>query len=119
MLQNFESISGLHINLGKNGLACIDVGDHFLGDLSNFVGCSILGWPLTHLGVLLGGNPHLVTFWDLVIIKISKRKDNWEGAFFSFGVERIIGKVLFSRLGLSPLFPIMFVEHPSLLSFFV
>ena len=87
MLQNFVSISGLCINLGKNGLACIDVEYHFLGDLSNLVVCAILHWPITHLGVLLGGNPHLVTFWDLVIIKISKRMDNWEGAFFLFGVE--------------------------------
>ena len=85
LLQIFESIFGLHNNLGKSGLIGINVEDHFLEDLSNLVGCAIMDWPLTYLGVPLGGNPHSVSFWDQVTMKISKRLDNWKVSFFSLG----------------------------------
>lgn len=42
----------------------------------------------SHLSrVLLGGNHRMKSFWDHVIQRISKKLDNWKGAYFSLGVE--------------------------------
>lgn len=85
LLRFFEIASGLKINLSKSGLAGINVDSQVLTAFALSAGCQSLHWPLVYLGIPLGGNPRALSFWDPVVSKISKRLDNWKGAFFSLG----------------------------------
>ncbi|KAL6346450.1 hypothetical protein AAG906_033246 [Vitis piasezkii] len=42
-------------------------------------------WPLSYLGLPLGGNPKTIGFWDPVIERISRRLDGWKKAYLSLG----------------------------------
>ena len=66
--------------------------------------CQVLQWPLTYLGVPLGGNPRALSFWDPMVRKISKRLDCWKCAFFSLG-----DKITLIQLCL-PSIPIYFIS---------
>ena len=47
--------------------------------------CKASGWPILYLGLPLGGNPKVCSFWDPVIERISRRLDGWQKAYLSFG----------------------------------
>ena len=81
----FEAIYGLKINLAKSGLASINVDNQIMKAFASLAGYQVLHWPITYLGIPLGGNPHALSFWDPVVCKISKRLDCWKCAFFSLG----------------------------------
>ncbi|RVW80650.1 hypothetical protein CK203_044356 [Vitis vinifera] len=49
----------------------------FLGKVSE--------WPLSYLGLPLGGNPKTISFWDPVVERISRRLDGWKKAYMSLG----------------------------------
>ncbi|RVW76917.1 hypothetical protein CK203_051555 [Vitis vinifera] len=42
-------------------------------------------WPLSYLGLPLGGNPKTIGFWDPVVERISRRLDGWKKAYLSLG----------------------------------
>lgn len=56
-LKNFELISGLKINMSK----------------SCMVGCRVDQWSIKYLGLLLGGLPRCISFWDPIVEKVSKK----------------------------------------------
>lgn len=85
ILQIFELVSGLRINLGKSGLASINIQENYLGELAGIADCAVSSWPITYLGIPLRGNPQLESFWDPVIQRISRKLDTWKGAYFSLG----------------------------------
>ncbi|KAJ9693399.1 hypothetical protein PVL29_012251 [Vitis rotundifolia] len=47
--------------------------------------CKISDWPISYLGLPLGGNPTASGFWNPVIERISRRLDGWQKAYLSFG----------------------------------
>ena len=51
-----DTIFGLKINLVKSDLVGIDVDNQFLNTFASLAGCQVLQWPLTYLGIPLGGN---------------------------------------------------------------
>ena len=54
-------------------------------------------WPLSYLGLPLGGNPKTIGFWDhLVVERISRRLNGWKKAFLSLG-----GRITLIQSGLS------------------
>ena len=42
-------------------------------------------WPLKYLGLPLGGNPLVMTFWDPIIERIGNKLNGWKRAFISKG----------------------------------
>lgn len=52
----FEVVSWLRISLSKYGSVGINVQERLLGYLANLVGCEVLHYLLSYLGVPLGGN---------------------------------------------------------------
>ncbi|RVW29636.1 hypothetical protein CK203_100953 [Vitis vinifera] len=42
-------------------------------------------WPLSYLGLPLGGNPKTIGFWDPVVERISRRLDGWKKTYLSLG----------------------------------
>ena len=81
----FCSVSGLKINMAKSTLLEMGVDEDSITSLAESVGCEVGAWPITYLGMRLGGNPCSRSFWELVITKVSKRLDGWKRAFLSKG----------------------------------
>lgn len=51
--------------------------------LAEVLGCGVGSWPLSYLGLPLGGNPKAASFWNLVIERTEKRLESWKKAFLS------------------------------------
>lgn len=67
IIKVFEQASGLNINYGKSELLGINVDDVEIEALVSKFGCKHYNWPTTYLGLPLGGNPKLPSFWNSVI----------------------------------------------------
>lgn len=62
VLQVFRSVPGLKAELGKCGFAAISLEDQALQMYDSLVACSMKEWPITYLGLPLGGNPWAISF---------------------------------------------------------
>ena len=87
ILSVFEQVSGLKINLERNTLSSINTSQEVLSSLALILDCKVSKWPLSYLGLPLGGNPKLVGFWDPVVESISRRLNGWKKTFLSLGFE--------------------------------
>ena len=81
----FEQVFGLKTNLEKNTISGINTRQELLSSLTLVLDCRVSEWPLSCLGLPLGGNPKTIGFWDLVVERISRRLDGWKKAFLSLG----------------------------------
>ncbi|KAJ9680549.1 hypothetical protein PVL29_019768 [Vitis rotundifolia] len=81
----FGQVSGLKINLEKSSISGINIGLELLSNLALVFDCRVSEWPLTYLGLPLGGNPKTIGFWDPVVERISRRLDGWKKTFLSLG----------------------------------
>ena len=55
-----------------------------MSSLASVLDCRVSEWPLSYLGLLLGGNPKTIGFWDLMVERILRRLDGWKKAFLSW-----------------------------------
>ena len=85
ILEVFGSISGLRVNLRKSIILGINIEDDLIHNLATITGCEVGVWPISYLGLPLGGNPRKISFWDPVVNKVAKRLDGWKKAFLSRG----------------------------------
>ncbi|KAJ9691416.1 hypothetical protein PVL29_013559 [Vitis rotundifolia] len=85
LLLVFGQISGLKVNLDKSNIYGINLEQNHLSRLADLLDCKASGWPMSYLGLPLGGNPKACGFWDPVVERISKRLDGWQNVFLSFG----------------------------------
>lgn len=83
ILHFLQIISSLCINLRKSRLVGINIDHQRIKDLTESRGFDVLDWSF----ILLGGNPKVVFFWDLVFpfIKIPEHLDRWKEALFPLG----------------------------------
>ena len=77
----FGQVSGLKINLEKNTISGINTRQELLSSLVSVLDCRVSKWPLSYLGLPLGGNPKTIGFWDPVVERISRRLDGWKMPF--------------------------------------
>ena len=71
--------------MAKSTLMGMGVDKDSVISLAESVGCEVEAWPITYLGMPLGGNPCSLSFWEPIISKISKRLNGWKIAFLSKG----------------------------------
>ena len=81
----FSLVLGLKINMAKSTLLGLRADEEMVQSLADLVGCEAGAWPITYLGMPLGGNPYCRSFWESVITKVAKRLDGWKRAFLSKG----------------------------------
>ncbi|RVX16773.1 LINE-1 retrotransposable element ORF2 protein [Vitis vinifera] len=81
----FGQVSGLKINLEKSTISGINTRQEVLSSLALVLECRVSEWPLSYLGLPLGGNPKTIGFWDPVVERISRRLDGWKKAYLSLG----------------------------------
>lgn len=83
VLQFSERVSGLRINMSNSGMVSVNLDGAVLAELSTLAGCGIIEWPMTYLGISIGGDPWEKSFWDLVVERVSKHLDNWKGGLLT------------------------------------
>ena len=81
----FGQVSGLKINLEKSTISGINTRQEVLSSLALVLECRVSEWPLSYLGLPLGGNLKTIGFWDPVVERISRRLDGWKKAYLSLG----------------------------------
>ncbi|GMP93319.1 hypothetical protein CsSME_00043204 [Camellia sinensis var. sinensis] len=78
ILRIFEIVSGLKVNLSKSSVVGINLEDSYVHRVVDMLRCCIDSFPLKYLGLPLGGDPRLASFWELVLVKIGKRLEGWK-----------------------------------------
>ncbi|XP_020420593.1 uncharacterized protein LOC18774736 [Prunus persica] len=83
ILELFCFVSGMEINKSKCSLVGINLDDGLLNELAGAWGCEVGAWPMSYLGLPLGGNPRAIKFWDPVVEKVENRLQKWKRACLS------------------------------------
>lgn len=98
ILQIFELVSGLKVNMGKCSVVGINCDGVKIQRLADFLGCSVGEWPLAYLGLPLGGNPYAESFWSPVVERVRKRLDGWKRALISKGGRLVLVQSVLSSI---------------------
>ena len=106
----FGSISGLRVNLWKSTILGINTEVDFIHNLANITGCEVGVWPISYLGLPLGGIPRNIAFWDLVVNKVAKRLHGWKKTFLSRGGRLTLIQSVLSSL---PIYYLSLFKAPS------
>ena len=77
----FGQVSDLKINLEKSISSGFNTRQELLSSLASVLDCKVSEWPLSYLGLPLGGSPKTIGFWDPVVERISRRLDGWKKVF--------------------------------------
>lgn len=91
--------------MSKSAIVGINCAEDEVHRLANRLGCSMGGWPLSFLGLLLAGNPYSESFWSLVIDRVWKILDGWKIDLISN-----VGRLVSNQLVLSSI-PIYLFVH--------
>lgn len=69
----FETILGFKVSLSKFCMAGIHVEEQWMIGLVSVLKCKVGEWIVIYLGFPLGGYLRSISFWDLVVEKVSKK----------------------------------------------
>ena len=75
----------MKVNLEKSFLLGINTNQEMVSRLASVLNCREAEWPLSYLGLPLGGNPKSKAFWDPVVEKVARRLGGWKKASLSIG----------------------------------
>jgi len=106
----FEIVSGLKVNFHKSFIGSVGVCVVDASIFSKCLNCLQMVLPFRYLGLPIGGNHRLVSFWDSVIEKIKSRLSRWKGKLLSMARRVCLIKAMLSAL---PLFYLSFFKAPS------
>uniref|UniRef100_A0A803PZS1 Reverse transcriptase domain-containing protein n=1 Tax=Cannabis sativa TaxID=3483 RepID=A0A803PZS1_CANSA len=85
IVETFCGVSSLKVNLNKSQLLGICLEEEVVAQNTEVIGCKVGTWPMTYLGMPLGGSPRKDIFWEPVLDKCAKRLDGWKCSFLSRG----------------------------------
>lgn len=109
ILRCFELCAGLKVNFFKSKLSGVGVDSRFLNSSSSMLHCQQMQFPVTYLGLPVGGNPRRLVFWDPVLNKLRKRLSSWKQRHLSFGGRLCLLKAVLSSI---PLYYLSFYKMP-------
>lgn len=78
ILQIFQMLSGLKINLDKSNLYAMKDNGTSLSESARVLGCLEGHWPLTYLGATIGISPKRKLFWDPLAKKFQDKLVAWK-----------------------------------------
>lgn len=73
ILRCFELASGLKVNFFKSKLIGVAMEDSCLRGFASVLHCTASYVPFKFLGLLVGGNPRRISFWEPVLSRVKKR----------------------------------------------
>ncbi|GAU51140.1 hypothetical protein TSUD_411890 [Trifolium subterraneum] len=106
----FESILGLKVNFNKSLLVGVNILDSWLGEAASALSCRVGKIPFLYLGLLIGGDPRRISFWEPVLDRLKSRLSGWQSRFLSFGGRLILLKSVLASL---PVYAFSFFKAPS------
>jgi hypothetical protein len=99
VLDNFASISGLHINFSKSTLVPIHVSEQVVDSCVNILGCRREGFPQPYLGLPLSVNKLPMSAFNPYIQKVDRYLGSWQANLLNpMGRTVLINSVLDSLL---------------------
>ncbi|PWA50719.1 RNA-directed DNA polymerase, eukaryota [Artemisia annua] len=85
ILQCFQKVSGLTINLLKSNLFGVGIPFADVQNLAMLTGCQALNFPFTYLGLPIYSNMSRCKGWDPIIQKFTRRLSKWKANLLSIG----------------------------------
>jgi len=110
VLTLFADMSGLKVNFHKSLLVRVNIGETWLTKEASVLNCKVGKIPFLYLGLLIGGDPRKLAFWEPVMDNIKTRLSWWQSLFLSFGGSLILLKYVLTSL---PLYALSFFKAPS------
>ncbi|PWA80255.1 reverse transcriptase domain, Reverse transcriptase zinc-binding domain protein [Artemisia annua] len=101
ILNCFEKVSGLKVNLNKSRLYGVGVNSDEVVNMARWMQCSVGEFPFTYLGLPIGKCMRRESAWRGVVEKFKKRLCEWKAKTMSFGGRLTLVK---SVLGSLPLY---------------
>ncbi|XP_058747108.1 uncharacterized protein LOC131620105 [Vicia villosa] len=83
--EGLAGLVGLRVNMWKSKLYGIEMDQHFMQAASQFLCCKLDQIPFKFLGVIVGGNPRSITFWEPVLVNMRAKLSPWIGSMLSIG----------------------------------
>lgn len=73
ILRNFELLFGLKVNFSKSCLMGLNIERSNLISMANILGCEVVSFPFTYLGVRVGGFHKRSSEWLFLMQKMRKK----------------------------------------------
>jgi hypothetical protein len=97
VLTLFADMSGLKVNFHKSLLVGLNIGG-FVVVRGGILNCKVGKIPFLYLGLLIGGDPRRLAFWEPVMSTIKYRMSGWQSRFLSFGGRLVLLKSVLTSL---------------------
>ncbi|KAJ9535792.1 hypothetical protein OSB04_un001049 [Centaurea solstitialis] len=110
ILECFQKLSGLKINVRKSKLYGLGVAEEEVRSWASSAGCGFGNIPFMYLGLPVGASMKRLDHWKSALVKLQKRLDSWKSRFVSFGGRLTLVK---SVLGSLPLYFFSLFRAPS------
>uniref|UniRef100_A0A803PIR5 Reverse transcriptase domain-containing protein n=1 Tax=Cannabis sativa TaxID=3483 RepID=A0A803PIR5_CANSA len=81
----FCAVLGLKVNMNKSQVLGISMYESVVALCASQIGCEVGNWPMSYLGIPLGGSPRKKLFWAPVLEKCAKKPNGWKASFLSRG----------------------------------
>ena len=94
----FQLTSGLKINFFKSEILGINVENSKLHDLARILSCKVGNFPLSYLGLHIGGTSSRVACWDPLLERMNKKLATWKSRLLSIGGRITLIKASLSNL---------------------
>lgn len=94
----FQLSSGLQINFHKSAIMGVNIDDSWLEMAAQSLQCKVGHFPLTYLGLPIGGNSSRIQCWDPIIERMEKKLASWKGKLLSIGGRLTLIKASLSNL---------------------
>jgi hypothetical protein len=98
ILQIFELIFGLKVNLNKSKLVGINVESSWLEDAEDALNCNLGGLPFRYLGLPIGADPKKLKTWDPVNNFVRQRISSWKNRYLSMESRLVLLKSVMTAL---------------------
>nr|GEV38254.1 RNA-directed DNA polymerase, eukaryota, reverse transcriptase zinc-binding domain protein [Tanacetum cinerariifolium] len=110
VLETFNLISGLKINMRKSKIMGVHVNSNKVNMAAQQLGCLVLKAPFIYLGSMVGGIMSKTNAWNDVVDKVRNRLSKWKMKMLSIGGRLTLLK---SVLGSMPIYRMSMFKVPT------
>lgn len=96
----FQLASGLQVNFHKSSIHGIHVDNSWLLEAARSLLCKVGVFPITYLGLPIGGNSSRLALWNPILKKIESKLATWKGKLLSMAGRLALIKASIASLPL-------------------
>lgn len=96
----FQLASGLQVNFHKSSIHGIHLDDSWLQSMAKTLLCKVGVFPMTYLGLPIGGNTSRIALWNPIIERIERKLASWKGKLLSIAGRLTLIKASIASLPL-------------------